>query len=307
MNIYLVFLSKVSINLLLLPTLIQAYPVNYFPPPSPPLGQPSLGTSFSHGGHNQANGQVYQGQQVASNYGQQQASIDQGSLNHMAGEQKAHEEAKHLSKGNREMGNVQQVVREGNERVLKHHWDKGSGFVKKWEWNRGAHFEKESEDAAKLHKAKLEKENHLVAGEKSRGQSGYHEHLNRDRLRAHQQQKHGNEYDARKNVQALEHQYGSNGMRNVDEQVSNNVPQYFTYPQTYRVEVPVNRREDKMSYYKRIHDRYSPKKSKKHFSRRKSRIAMKNENPLQPKQLYGFLNALFNRELWQFGNLFNSK
>ncbi|XP_015792772.1 uncharacterized protein LOC107369322 [Tetranychus urticae] len=77
------------------------------------------------------------------------------------------------------------------DKVVKHQWDRGSGYVKEWNWDKGVHYEKESGSLSASDLKHKESERMKEAAEKEKGSAGWQQHKNSD----HEKWRAANGYD----------------------------------------------------------------------------------------------------------------
>ncbi|XP_053210889.1 uncharacterized protein LOC128394577 [Panonychus citri] len=99
----------------------------------------------------------------------------------------------HLSSSNHKQSDGSLKHSEGSieaekDRVVKHQWDRGGGYVKEWNWDKGVHYEKESGSVSASDLKHKESEKSRQSGERSKGSAGWQEHKNKD----HERQKSSN-------------------------------------------------------------------------------------------------------------------
>lgn len=143
----------------------------------------SIGKNFHSGGldeghHEEGSKKMYHGHhgERASKYGHEEHDMEKEKLDKgKAGHQMHHQGAHHKEIG-KSVGHVDSKKRKNHDKILKHTWDRGGGFVKKWHWNKGGHLEEEHFDAEKKHQAHHGHHHHKEAAHKSKGQKANHHH-----------------------------------------------------------------------------------------------------------------------------------
>lgn len=104
----------------------------------------SMGKKYQIGGmdeghHEEAARSMHNGHhgEQAMGYGKKQHSLEKDRLDRAKAGHQLHHHGSHHKEAGQVVGHVDSKQRKNHDKILKHTWDRGGGFVKKWHWNKG--------------------------------------------------------------------------------------------------------------------------------------------------------------------------